>query len=91
MRLVLLFCLVLAGGLLSQPAVASPATMTTGGATLLAQQNSGDADESELSREEAARRAKEKHGGRVLSVTRDNGGWRVRLLKDGRVRTVSVR
>jgi len=90
MRHAIVLCLVLAGGLVVQPVGASvPASAAT--PTLVAQQDNGAASDRRLSRKEAARRAKERHGGRVLSVEPANGGWRVRLLKDGQVRTVVVR
>ena len=41
--------------------------------------------------QEAARRAQDKHGGRVLKVERHEDGYRVKLLNDnGRVKTVFV-
>ncbi|MDO9453861.1 MAG: hypothetical protein Q7J29_13490 [Stagnimonas sp.] len=44
-----------------------------------------------LSANEAARQAQSLNGGgRVLSVEQANGGWRVKLLKDGNVRFVFV-
>ncbi|HEY0916725.1 MAG TPA: hypothetical protein VGE22_17760 [Solimonas sp.] len=40
---------------------------------------------------DAADRAQRKHGGRVLAIDQDGfGGYRVKLLKDGEVRTVHV-
>lgn len=48
-----------------------------------------DAAPAGLSAREAARRAQSINGGgRVLSVEDANGGWRVKLLKDGNVRIV---
>lgn len=50
----------------------------------------GDRD-SGLSVREAADRAQRKHGGRVLAIDQDGfGGYRVKLLKDGEVRTVHI-
>ena len=47
--------------------------------------------DSGLSAQEAARQAQSINGGgRVLSVDQANGGWRVKLLKDGNVRFVFV-
>lgn len=44
-----------------------------------------------MSMREAANRAQRKHGGRVLAIDQDGfGGYRVKLLKDGEVRTVHV-
>ncbi len=44
-----------------------------------------------MSMREAADRAQRKHGGRVLAIDQDGfGGYRVKLLKDGEVRTVHV-
>lgn len=44
-----------------------------------------------LSTREAAARARARHGGEVLNVTRGGQGYRVRLLMDnGRVITVSI-
>jgi uncharacterized membrane protein YkoI len=44
-----------------------------------------------LSQDEAASRAQRQHGGRVLAVDRDDeGGYRVKLLKNGEVRTVFI-
>lgn len=44
-----------------------------------------------LSAREAARQAQSINGGgRVLSVEDANGGWRVKLLKDGNVRIVFI-
>ena len=44
-----------------------------------------------LTANEAARQAQSSNGGgRVLSVEQANGGWRVKLLKDGNVRFVFV-
>lgn len=45
----------------------------------------------QLSAKDAAREAQQINGGgRVLSVDTANGGWRVKLLKDGNVRIVFV-
>lgn len=44
-----------------------------------------------MTMKEAASRAQRQHGGRVLSVDADDaGGYRVKLLKDGEVRTVFI-
>jgi len=44
-----------------------------------------------MSAKDAARQAQSLNGGgRVLSVDEANGGWRVKLLKDGNVRFVFV-
>jgi hypothetical protein len=40
---------------------------------------------------DAARRAQAQYGGRVLSVMPTEGGYRVRLLRDGEVSVVTVR
>lgn len=46
---------------------------------------------SQRSPKQAAREAQQiNSGGRVLSVDAANGGWRVKLLKDGNVRIVFV-
>lgn len=48
-------------------------------------------DHGQLSARDAAREAQQINGGgRVLSVDTANGGWRVKLLKDGNVRIVFV-
>jgi hypothetical protein len=39
---------------------------------------------------DAARRAQQQYGGRVLSVSPSDGGYRVRLLRDGEVSVVTV-
>lgn len=43
-----------------------------------------------MSADQAARRAQEQYGGRVLAVRPEGPGYRVKLLKDGEVRTVYV-
>jgi uncharacterized membrane protein YkoI len=43
-----------------------------------------------LSPSQAARQAKRKHGGEVLSVEQELQGYRVKLLVDGEVRFVNV-
>lgn len=44
-----------------------------------------------ISQQQAARQAQSiNRGGRVLSVDAADGGWRVKLLKDGNVRIVVV-
>ncbi|HSW13197.1 MAG TPA: hypothetical protein VLI06_10195 [Solimonas sp.] len=44
-----------------------------------------------MSLKDAANRAQRQHGGRVLAADEDGfGGYRVKLLKDGEVRTVHV-
>jgi hypothetical protein len=91
MRFVTILYFLVAGGLVSLPAVTSATPVQAAGATWLAQQSNGDAANPDRSREAAARRAKEQYGGRVLSVKRGEDGWRVRLLDDGQVRTVIVR
>lgn len=48
------------------------------------------ASPSGLSADEAARRAQQQHGGRVLAVRPEGAGFRVKLLKDGEVRTVYI-
>lgn len=45
-----------------------------------------------MSAQEAASRARAQHGGKVLKVSRDKDGYRVKLLLDsGRVVTVNIR
>lgn len=47
--------------------------------------------ESALTTRDAANRAQRQHGGRVLAVDQDGyGGYRVKLLKNGEVRTVHI-
>lgn len=58
----------------------------------LAQQGKPAAQQSGLTPREAAARAQAQHGGRVLSVSRQGGAYRVKLLLDsGRVITVTVK
>lgn len=47
-------------------------------------------DDHPIDAAEAARIAQRRHGGRVLDVRPAAGGWRVKLLRDGEVRTVFV-
>jgi hypothetical protein len=78
-------------GLVSQAVAASPSLPAADPPVWLAQQASDERDQSGLSREEAARQVREQYAGRILSIRQVEGGWRVRLLKDGEVRTVIVR
>lgn len=39
---------------------------------------------------QAAREARERYGGRVLSVSKSGNGYRVKLLEDGNVRVVTI-
>ncbi len=58
----------------------------------LAQQGRGAAQQEGLTPREAAARAQAQHGGRVLSVSRQGGAYRVKLLlESGRVITVTVK
>lgn len=43
-----------------------------------------------LSADRAAREIERRHGGRVLGVQPDGGGYRVKMLKDGEVRIYQV-
>ena len=80
--------LILLGALVAGSASAEPrnerATMDYRGA-----RNGGPAKG--MTMRDAADRAQRKHGGRVLAIDQDGfGGYRVKLLKDGEVRTVHV-
>ncbi len=58
----------------------------------LAQQGKPTAQQGGLTPREAAARAQAQHGGKVLSVTRNGGAYRVKLLLDsGRVITVTIK
>ena len=58
-----------------------------------AQQGKGSAQQqSGLTAQEAAAKARARYGGKVLKVTRKGDGYQVRLLQDsGRVVTVTIR
>lgn len=91
MRFLLIICALLSAGLLSGPADARSRDRDSRNQ----QQERDDRDAGgEQWREqrrdrsaEASRRAQQRNGGgRVLSVERDNAGYRVKVLKDGEVR-----
>jgi hypothetical protein len=57
---------------------------------LNAQTQSDRGQQGGMSADQAARRAQDQYGGRVLAVRPEGSGFRVKLLKDGEVRTVFV-
>ena len=80
--------LILLGGLAAGMAQAGP--LRDLGVTELRSSKADRVDQS-MSMREAANRAQKKHGGRVLAIDQDGfGGYRVKLLKNGEVRTVHV-
>jgi hypothetical protein len=54
------------------------------------QQQQAPAQDGSMSADEAARRAQQQYGGRVLAVRPEGPGFRVKMLKDGEVRSVYV-
>lgn len=97
MRFLLLLCALLSAGLLSGPVDARSRDREARN-----QQQEQRRDDRDAGREqwreqrrdrsaEAGRRAQQRNGGgRVLSVERDNAGYRVKVLKDGEVRVHHV-
>lgn len=91
----LLLCAVASAGLLAQPADARPRERAAA-----QQEQREERQEQRIERREerprgnpsaAARRAQERNGGgRVLSVDPEGDGYRVKVLKDGEVRTHHV-
>ena len=82
-RLIRLFCLLLLSG---WTAVVLPAPIAHAQGSKQSQQQPG------MSPQQAADKARAKHGGKVLKVTRQGKAYRVKLLKDsGRVVTVTVK
>ncbi|WP_157976717.1 hypothetical protein [Parahaliea mediterranea] len=85
-RLLAAFCLILAALALTTPALSEARQGQRDERRPQAQQ------EARLSPQQAAARAQASHGGKVLKVTRQGKGYRVRLLLDsGRVVTVTVK
>jgi hypothetical protein len=104
MRLTLLLCALVSAGLLSGPADARPRkeerqqqgeqreerreqrddTLRPDG------WNDGRGDRGDRSADAARRAQQQNGGGRVLSVDPEGGGYRVKVLKDGEVRTHHV-
>lgn len=88
----LVLCAVLSAGLLSGPADARP----RGQDREQRQEQRQDRPDAPRGRHgdrsgDAARQAQQRNGGgRVLSVDPENGGYRVKVLKDGEVRTHHV-
>ena len=82
-RLIRLFCALLISSL---TAVALP------GPDAHAQGSKQSQQQPSMSSQQAADKARAKHGGKVLKVTRKGKAYRVKLLKDsGRVVTVTVK
>lgn len=52
--------------------------------------NERNRDRSDKTPAEAAREARERYGGKVLAVSRDGDGYRVKLIKQGNVRVVRI-
>lgn len=98
MRFLLLLCALSSAGLLSGPADARSRDRDSRSPP----QERQERDDRDAGREqwreqrrdrsaEASRRAQQRNGGgRVLSVERDNAGYRVKVLKDGEVRVHHV-
>ena len=95
MRFALLICALLSAGLLSGPADARPRERRGEQQQQeppLRPEGWRDAGQDQGDRSaDAARRAQQRNGGgRVLSVDPDGSGYRVKVLKDGEVRTHHV-
>jgi hypothetical protein len=83
------FLLILLGGLIAATAAAEPRRDRGTSMEFRTDRNPGGPQG--MSMRDAADRAQRKHGGRVLAIDQDGfGGYRVKLLKDGEVRTVHV-
>lgn len=85
-RLWILLCVFASAGLLTQPADARSRDKDQRDRPRAERRVSDERSDSQSGR--AAQRAVEANGGgRVLSVEREGGGFRVKVLKDGDVRT----
>lgn len=77
---------------LSRLLLASVLAATMPVATVQAKPPPAAEQKQRMSAQEAASRARAQHGGKVLKVSRDKDGYRVKLLLDsGRVITVNIR
>jgi hypothetical protein len=97
MRFLLLLCALLSAGLLSGPADARSRDREARNQQQEQRREDRDAGREQWREQrrdrsaEAGRRAQQRNGGgRVLSVERDNAGYRVKVLKDGEVRVHHV-
>lgn len=95
LRTLLLVCACASAGLFTQPADARPRERNNQEEQQEPRRDTRDAREAPRPRRDgsaaAARRAQERNGGgRVLSVDPEGDGYRVKVLKDGEVRTHHV-